>query len=572
VTAPGATADPLAERLRRLARERGRADWAPGLLALATELTLAEAGAVLAEGEAGWAPLAVRPDGPVPPGWAALAAGAPLRGVVAAPQAGADGREGRWLFAAALGPAASGGAPAVLVLDVPAKLPMDLVLTRERLAFLGALAEAAAPPPEEDGPATLAALAVRALQDAPNRALGLHEAARALGVALPGVERTALVQPRARRLGLSDQREAPASAPLPRRLLALAEEALERGAPRLMPAGAAETPAERGFADAEPGRALLSLPAPGGEMVLLLALSPGAAVAEGAARRLAPLPALLAAAARARPSPPRRPWGRVLGALAVALLLGAAFLPRPLEVGAPVVLQPERAQIVTAPQDGILETSEVRPGDAVEGGVTPLARLATRDLELELAAARARAANDRREAAVARAAGQPAQEQIALLAARRAEAQLALIEHRIAQADIRAPADGLLVSGDLRRSVGQPVTRGQVLFEIALDGPLRAEILVLDREGAAVAAGQTVRFSLAAEPGRVREATIERVRPMAEFVQGRNVFRAVARLDAPDPALRPGMEGWARIETGRTTWGAWLLREPVLWLRRWLWI
>jgi hypothetical protein len=59
---------------------------------------------------------------------------------------------------------------------------------------------------------------------------------------------------------------------------------------------------------------------------------------------------------------------------------------------------------------------------------------------------------------------------------------------------------------------------------------------------------------------------------MAEFVQGRNVFRAVARLDAPDPALRPGMEGWARIETGRTTWGAWLLREPVLWLRRWLWI
>jgi biotin carboxyl carrier protein len=571
VTAPGQTADPLAERLRRLAAERGHAGWAANLLGLARELTLAEAGAVLAEGEAGWQVLAAAPDAP-PAAWAALAAGAPTRGVVAAPEGREGGREGRWLFAAACGPAAPGGPPAVLVLDVAAKLPMDLVLTRERLAFLGALAEAAAPPPVEDGPATLAALAAEALRSAPSRAAGLHAAAQRLAAALPGVERAALVQPRARRLGLSDQREALPSAPLPRRLLALAEEAADRAAPHLMRADSPETPAERGFAEAEPGRALLSLPEPSGELVLLLALAPGAAVSEAAPARLAPLPALLVPVARARPQGGGRPWGRIAALAAVLALAGLALLPRPLEVGAPVLLQPERAQVVTAPQDGTLEASEVRPGDAVAAGVTPLARLATRDLELELAAARARAANDRREAAVARAAGNPAQEQIASLAARRAEAQVALIEHRIGQADIRAPADGLLVSGDLRRSIGQPVTRGQVLFEIALDGPLRAEVLVLDRDGARVAAGQRVRLSLAAEPGVVRTATIERVRPMAEFVQGRNVFRAIARLDTPDAALRPGMEGWARVETGRTTWGAWLVREPVLWVRRWLWI
>jgi biotin carboxyl carrier protein len=568
MTAMGGTADALSDRLRRLRLERRGAQWEAALLALARDLTMAEAGAVLARGDAGWSVAAPETEEPPPPAWSALAAASLGRGVVAAP----EGRDGRWLFAAALG--AQAGRPAVLVLEVGSALPMDLVLTRERLAFLGALSEAAAAEAgaAAQAPAALAAVAAEAMLGAADRALGLHAAAARLAAAMAGVERAALVLPRARRLGISDQRDAVGSAPLSRRLFALAEEALDRAAPRLMRAGEPESAAERAFAEAEDGRPLLILPSPDGELVAILVLAPRAAVDEGVAERLAPLPGLLASAARARPAGKARPYARIAIAAGIALLIGAAFLPRPLEVGAPVVLQPERAQIVTAPQDGTLEASEARPGDPVRAGITPLARLATRDLELELAAARARAANDRREAAVARANGQPAQEQIAVLAARRAEAQVALLENRIAQADIRAPADGLLVAGDLRRSLGQPVTRGQVLFEIALDGPQRAEILVLDRDMAAVAAGQRVRLSLAAEPGEVREATIERVRPMAEFVQGRNVFRAIARFDADDPALRPGMEGWARIETGETTWGAWLLREPVLWLRRWLWI
>jgi multidrug efflux pump subunit AcrA (membrane-fusion protein) len=209
----------------------------------------------------------------------------------------------------------------------------------------------------------------------------------------------------------------------------------------------------------------------------------------------------------------------------------------------------------------------------VTGQETSLARLATREIELELAAARARAANDLRDAAVARSAAQPAQEQISLLSARRAEAQVALLEHRLRLADIRAPADGVIIAGDLRRSLGQPVSRGQVLFEIALPGPLRAEVLVLDEDIPAIREGQAVRFATAAEPGQPREALVERIRPMAEVVEGRNVFRVIARIgEGEDVALRPGMEGWARIETGRTTWLAAMLRDPVRWVRRLFWM
>lgn len=262
----------------------------------------------------------------------------------------------------------------------------------------------------------------------------------------------------------------------------------------------------------------------------------------------------------------------VAGAAAAIIAL-LAVLPRAAVVEAPVVLRPERAQVVTAPFDGLLEASTVQPGDAVVARQTPIARLATREVELELAAARARAANDLRDASVARAGGQPAQEQISLLAARRAEAQVALLEHRLQLADIRAPADGVIIAGDLRRSLGQPLSRGQVLFEIALAGPLRAEALVLDEDSTRLREGQRLRFATAAEPGRTRDAVVERIRPMAEVVEGRNVFRVIARIeDAQDDDLRPGMEGWARIETGRTTWLMALLRDPIRWVRRRFWI
>jgi hypothetical protein len=567
--------DPLGERLAQLRARRRDPGWARDLLELGRELALAEAGAVLARGPQGWEALAPETTEPLPEPWVALAETAiGGRGVAAA----AAGAGGRWVFAAAAGPADAPGVaprPAALVLEVASALPMDLVLTRERMAFLGALAEAGASEAllADRAPLALAAAISEALLAAPERTRGLHEAAALLARAgLQGVQRAAILLPRRSELGLSDQAQVEPGADLPRRLMALAREAIDRGAPRLAQPGAGATPAERDYAGAIGAAPLLSVPAPGGEAVVILSFAPGSAPPAETGERLLPVATLLGGLAAGPARPGRRPrW--ILPAALAALLAALAFWPRAAVVEAPVLLRPERAQVVTAPFDGVLDASTAQPGDAVARNDTPLARLATREVELELAAARARAANDLRDASVARAAGQPAQEQIALLSARRAEAQVALLENRLRLADIRAPADGVIIAGDLRRSLGQPVSRGQVLFEIALPGPLRAEVLVLDEDSAALAPGQTVRFATAAEPGRVHEAVVERIRPMAEVVDGRNVFRVVAALREEDAAgLRPGMEGWARVEVGRTTWLAALLRDPVRWVRRRLWI
>lgn len=574
--------DALMARLQRLRLLRREPGWAAGLLDLARELTLARAGAVLArEADGAWTALAPETAEATPAPWAALAEQAFAgRALAVAPGEAA----GAWRFAALLGPAdppAAGAAArrGALVLEVVAASQADLALTRERIAFLASLAEGGAVEAfsAAQAPQALAAAMAEALRRAADPSSGLHRAAAILAGAVPGAQRVALVLRPGRRgvaIGLSDQARVEPGAELARRLSAIAEEAVERAAPRLLAGPEGASPAERAFADAFGARPLVSVPAEGREeAAILVAFAPNGTAPEGLGTRLQPAADLLGALAAA--PPPRRPRRR--GAMIAAAILGVvgllALLPRPVEVPAPFVLQPERARSVTAPFDAILEASAAQPGDAVQEGVTPLARLNAREVELELAAARARVANDRREAAVARAAGEPAKEQIALLAARRAEAQVGLLEYRLGLADIRAPVDGTIVAGDLRRSLGQPVTRGQVLFEIALPGPLRAEVLVLDEHVPLVAPGQRVRLSPAAEPGNVRLGTVERVRPMAEVVQGRNVFRVITVLEEPEQAgLRPGMEGWARVETAPSSWLGWLLRDPVRWVRRQFWI
>ena len=65
--------------------------------------------------------------------------------------------------------------------------------------------------------------------------------------------------------------------------------------------------------------------------------------------------------------------------------------------------------------------------------------------------------------------------------------------------------------------------------------------------------------------------TVSAVTPVTEAVEGGNVFRVEATLDAASPRLRPGMEGVAKIEAGERRL-AWIwTRRFVSWLRLFLW-
>jgi multidrug resistance efflux pump len=224
-----------------------------------------------------------------------------------------------------------------------------------------------------------------------------------------------------------------------------------------------------------------------------------------------------------------------------------------------------------------LESVAVLPGDAVrEGNV--LATLRTWDLKLELAKASADRAGYLKQASAALAAAasgtanKMAEAQIAQAQADGADAQVRLLERRIQQASLTAPAAGVVLSGDLTKMIGGPVKTGQTLFEMAPQGTMRAELLVPEDEIADVRAGATGTLATASRPEEKARFVVERIEPVAEVVNQKNVFRVRARLLDTHDWMRLGLEGVAKIDIDRRSY-AWIWTRPVVnWVRMKLWI
>jgi multidrug efflux pump subunit AcrA (membrane-fusion protein) len=329
---------------------------------------------------------------------------------------------------------------------------------------------------------------------------------------------------------------------------------------------------------------LLTLPLPRGRGAVLLEWSAppdsGAALVAEAAAPFVPV--LFELLDRARPQPAvfavRRLWHRatanrrravLVAAAALALLLAWPFHYR---IGADCRIAPTVKQVVAAPFDGQLRKSFVRPGDAVREG-DPLGELDNRELKLkeaELTAARERALKQRDRAMSGSEKSEGADfaaAQMATFEAQSVGQELELVRRKLALLEVKAPLTGVVVSGDLRRAEGQPVPRGQVLWEVAPLDAMIVEIDAPDREISRIRVGQQVRVRLEAFGGGRWESTLRRVHPQSEQRDGRNVFIVEADI-SPDRVaeLRPGMRGRASIQSDR---------RPLIWIighRFWDWL
>ena len=267
---------------------------------------------------------------------------------------------------------------------------------------------------------------------------------------------------------------------------------------------------------------------------------------------------------------PRRPVLKLALLAGIALATVGAFVDGAHRVSGDAVLRGSVRRVVLAPVDGFVATAPARPGDVVAEGAV-LATFDDQALSLEVAKWQAeyeQSLNEYREAL----AQLDSAKVTALRAAMdRALAELQLAEDDLARSEIRAPIAGLVVSGDFSQSLGAPLQRGATLFELApLDG-YHVSVRVPEDDVGYVAAGQHGRLALAALPGESVAIVVERVTPVSEVVDGRNVFEVEARLDSTSDALRPGMQGAAKVEVGREKL-LWLwTHDAVDWLRLQLW-
>ena len=242
---------------------------------------------------------------------------------------------------------------------------------------------------------------------------------------------------------------------------------------------------------------------------------------------------------------------RILVAGAVVLLLCAVtFFPKEFNLHPDTWVRPVQVQYVVARFDGILDKVFVEPGDRVKKG-TSLATLDGREINLELRSIEA----DRDKALKMRdnymATNDIAPAQIALLEAKRLQERSNLLTDRQQKLDLKSPLDGIVLSGDLKQDVGGPVGRGQMLFEIAPLETVLVELAVLDEDVSYVVKDMEVEVYFDAFPGRTWKATVDRIAPKSEIVQGANIFLTTLELENEDRVLQPGMQGHATVKCGR---------------------
>jgi multidrug resistance efflux pump len=293
---------------------------------------------------------------------------------------------------------------------------------------------------------------------------------------------------------------------------------------------------------------------------------------------------------------PKRAWTSTLKAgswlvgprhtawkLAAVALLGAAivvtFFHMPYRVDAQAELQPRVKHNISVPFDGIIGslTEGVEAGKTVHAG-DALAEMNTDELKLQLLHAQNERIQYEKEADAYLQAKPPrlAESQQARARVAQAIAKADMAQLNLDHAKIVAPIDGVIIAGDLADKVGASVKLGDPLFQIAPLDDIVVIARVSDRDIALVRdpnTGDPTRGEVAtkADPSKTFPFTIDRIVPLAQSKDGKNTFEVRGRLAGPAPLLRPGMEGIAKLDTGRKSllWiGTRRIRDQ---LRLWLW-
>ncbi len=269
---------------------------------------------------------------------------------------------------------------------------------------------------------------------------------------------------------------------------------------------------------------------------------------------------------------PRHTWAKLTAIALLILVLVLILVPGKYRVEASFIFETLQRQVVPAPFDGYVESVAVEPGDPVDADQTVLATLETAELRLQRENLAAERAGYLKQATLALREEKEVEVQIAEAQAAQAQAQILLLDHQIRQAAIQSPITGRVIEGELKKRIGAPVSRGDVMFEVAPLDALRAVLHVEDDDIANIHIGQQGELATQSHPGEHVPFEVELINPMAEILNNRNVFRVRVKLLETRPWMRPGSTGLAKATVGNRSY-AWIwTKDAVNWIRMKIWI
>ncbi|MBQ0785430.1 MAG: HlyD family efflux transporter periplasmic adaptor subunit, partial [Amphritea sp.] len=266
--------------------------------------------------------------------------------------------------------------------------------------------------------------------------------------------------------------------------------------------------------------------------------------------------------------------GRKLILLSIALIcLFFTFAMGTYRVAADSQLEGEVRRAIVAPFDGYLDDAMVKAGDRVRAG-EEMSRLDDRDLTLEKLGYLSAQAKLQRQYEEAVAQRDRAEAKVLQAQLEQSRAELDLVESKLQRTRLKAPFDGLVVSGDLSQRLGSSVGQGELLFEVSPLDNYRIIIWIDEHRMLDITEGQQGKLVLNSLPEENFRFTLRRVTPVTEARDGGNFFRVEAELLDPSPVLRPGMGGVAKVEVDERRL-IWIWTYPLIqWfkLKLWAWM
>ncbi len=261
----------------------------------------------------------------------------------------------------------------------------------------------------------------------------------------------------------------------------------------------------------------------------------------------------------------------VLSVVFIAVLL--TFMTGNYRVTATANIEGKIQRAIVAPFDGFVVSEHARAGKTVLAGEV-IAELDTEELQQEMHRYTAQINEYNNEYRKALSVRDQTQAQIFKSRVSQAEAQLNMLNKKIQRSSLVSTLDGVIISGDLSRSLGAPVKTGDVLFEVAPLDEYRLIILVDEKQVIDVNQGLRGALTLKALPGEPLPFVVHKVSPVFADNEKGISYRVEAKLVDGHPGLRPGMEGVAKISIEQRRLG-WIYFHKLfdvmrLWVWRWL--
>jgi RND family efflux transporter MFP subunit len=243
------------------------------------------------------------------------------------------------------------------------------------------------------------------------------------------------------------------------------------------------------------------------------------------------------------------------------LLLLLLLLPVPYRLIADAVVKPEITRFVVSRYDGMLLKALVRSGDQVHKG-QEMARLDSRETEITLASVQAEREKAKKLRDQATALGKTAAAQVAHLDTLRYTQQVTRLQERLNHMTVICPVDGIVLTGDLQRAEGSPVSRGQTLFEVAPLSHMEVEVAIAEEDISKIQKNTMVNVRFDAYPDESWQNQLTRIEPRAQIRENRNIFLGILQFSNLEHKLRPGMRGKAKIHVGMKSLGWIIFHKP----------